>query len=50
MPEAVMAGNQYLSILKKHGWDETFWTKLTTILQDIHILYTKKGKRKPTAR
>ena len=33
MPEAVRTGNEYLSILQKHGWDENFWTKFTVILQ-----------------
>ncbi len=45
LPEAVRAGNEYLSILKKHGWDENFWTKFTVILQGYSYFEYKKGKK-----
>jgi len=45
MPESVMVGNKYLSILKKHGWDENFWSKFTVILQGYSHFEYKKGKK-----
>lgn len=45
IPEAVMAGNEYMSILKKHGWDENFWTKFTVVIQGYSFFQYKKGKK-----
>ena len=45
MPEAYRTGNKYLSILKKHGWDEKFWQKFTVMLQGYSFFEYKKGKK-----
>ena len=31
IPEAIKSRNEFLEILKKHGWDEHFFTKMATI-------------------
>lgn len=36
--EAMMASSEFNGILKKHGWDENFWTKVSTIISGYGIL------------
>lgn len=45
IPEAYRTGNEYLSMLKKHGWDENFWQKFTVMLQGYSFFQYKKGKK-----
>jgi len=45
LPEAYRTGQEYLSILKKHGWDEHFWQKFTVILQGYSLFEYKKGEK-----
>ena len=45
LPEAVRTGNEYMAILKKHGWDETFWHKFNVVLQGYSYFEYQKGKK-----
>lgn len=45
-PEAIKAGGDFLGILKKHGWDEHFFTKAVTIFMGYSsIVYGKEMKK-----
>ena len=46
IPEALKAKNDFLSILKKHGWDEHFFQKFGTIMIGYSsIVYGKEMKK-----
>lgn len=40
-PEAMTASSEFNGILKKHGWDENFWTKISTIVSGYGVLMYK---------
>ena len=42
VPEAVQASNEFNVVLKKHGWDETFFSKMGTIFMGYVSLAHKK--------
>ena len=45
-PEALKASNEFLQLLKKHGWDENFWLKAGTIMMGYSaIVYGKEIKK-----
>jgi hypothetical protein len=49
IPEAVKAKDDFLSILKKHGWDENFFQKFGTIMIGYSsIVYGKEMKKAET--
>ena len=37
-PEAMKQSREFMGILKKHGWDEKFWTKISAIISGYGIL------------
>jgi hypothetical protein len=41
-PEALKASQEFLGILKKHGWDEHFFTKMATISMGYSMIVTAK--------
>jgi hypothetical protein len=41
--EALKANQEFLELLKKHGWDENFWIKSQTILMGVVILSSEEG-------
>jgi hypothetical protein len=41
--EALKANQEFLAILKKHGWDENFWVKAQTILLGIMVLTSEEA-------
>jgi len=45
IPEALSASSEYMAVLKKHGWDEQFFLKMTTIFSAYaSIVYKKEMK------
>ena len=49
IPEALKAKDDFLSILKKHGWDENFFQKFGTIMIGYSsIVYGKEMKKAET--
>ncbi len=42
VPEAVQASAEFTALLKKHGWDETFFMKMGTIFMGYVSLVHKK--------
>jgi len=42
MPEAVQASSEFHAVLKKHGWDETFFMKMGTIFMGYISLAHEK--------
>lgn len=43
VPEALKASGEFQGILKKHGWDEHFWHKFTTIAMGYAFVQYGKG-------
>lgn len=48
-PMALKASGEFLGVLKKHGWDEHFFTKMTTIIMGYSMLSAREemGKADP---
>ena len=46
MPEALKANQEFLGILKKHGWDEHFFTKYPAIVWSYAYIVHKKELKK----
>lgn len=46
LPEALKVSQEFLGILKKHGWDENYWQKFPTIMLGYStIVYGKEMKK-----
>lgn len=43
VPEALKASEEYREILKKHGWNEQFWHKFSTIAMGYAFIQYGKG-------
>ncbi len=46
IPQALKANQEFLGILKKHGWDEHFFTKFPTIVWSYTSIVYKKELKK----
>ena len=46
IPGAIKASEKFLSILKKHGWDEQFFTKMAAITLGYHNIQYGAGIKK----
>lgn len=45
-PEAMKVSNEFIQLLKKHGWDENFWQKAGTIMMGYSaVVYGKEIKK-----